>query len=224
MKKQLFSITSLAVAAALIFSGCHKDDDDDEGSIIERSSSTVSFSSTLINSDTQKEEKFSTSDVTYYTSVDEEFTQYTFDGVSKIFNKAKLTSIVGKKGDNVLSITYRGRGEDTDGSTYSGYIKSISNSNAKSAIQKTLKGLSVSDDEKYALENLSSSTYTALVIYKGKESAPGDETFYYSETADVTIAVYTEKFITGCFSAVLKNTSGDTFTISDGVFNVLGKK
>ena len=224
MKKQLFSITSLAVATVLILSGCHKDDDEDEGSIIERSSSTVSFSSTLINSETQKEERFSTTDATYFTSGDDEFALQSFNSVSTIFNYAKLTSIVGKKGEKVLSITYRGRGEDTDGRSYSGNLKSISNYNAKSAIQKTLKGQSISDDEKAALEKTNSYTYNALVIYKDKESAPGDELFYYSESADVTIAVYTEKFITGCFSAVLKNTSGDTFTISDGVFNVLGKK
>lgn len=227
MKRLHFGIMAFAFAA-LIFSGCKKDDDGDngDGSQIERSSKNVSFSMTLVDTE-KKETKFSTSDATFYTSYDTETEENVFSGFSTVFNSKPTTSIIGKKDNKTLSITYLGTGSSADGKTFSGNITTVrsKNSNVASAILSYLKGNEPTSTEKTALENLENEYYySALIVYKGKDDVPGSETFYYSETATVTVSVYTTKFITGSFSATLKNLSGDTFKISDGVFNVLGKE
>ena len=227
MKRLHFGIMAFAFAA-LIFSGCKKDDDSDngDGSQIERSSKNVSFSMTLVDTE-KKETKFSTSDATFYTSYDTGAEENVFRGFSSVFNSKPTTSIIGKKDNKTLSITYLGIGSSADGKTFSNNITTVrsKNSNAASAILSYLKGNEPTSTEKTALENLDNEYYySALIVYKGKDDIPGSETFYYSETATVTVSVYTTKFITGSFSATLKNLSGDTFKISDGVFNVLIKE
>lgn len=224
MKRLHFGIMAFAFAA-LIFSGCKKDDDGDngDGSQIERSSKNVSFSMTLVDTE-KKETKFSTSDATFYSSYDTEAAENVFSGFSNMFNSKTTTTIVGKKDNHTLSITYLGTGSSADGKSFYGNISSVKSkdSNAASAILSYLKGNEPTSKEKNALEKLDNEYYySALIIYKGKDDVPGSETFYYSESATVTISVYATKFITGSFSAALKNASGDTFKISDGVFNVL---
>ena len=63
----------------------------------------------------------------------------------------------------------------------------------------------------------------AMIIYRSAGEAEGGSTYYFSTEASVTVNFDLVVYSTGTFTATMRNTSGDTFKITDGKFQVFGK-
>lgn len=205
MKKLTFCLMALAMAASTMFTSCGDDDDDDDNNapvkIMDLSASV-------------KDGSFSTSAAGFYQSSSKADNTGT-SVLAKIFtsnaNGDGTTTIAGTAKGKQLAINVNG----TKSGTYQ--LSVASDQTINNALIDLLSG-------KSAKEVVSNAVKTdAMIIYRSAGEAEGGSTYYFSTEASVTVNFDLVVYSTGTFTATMRNTSGDTFKITDGKFQVFGK-
>ena len=204
MKKLTFCLMALAMAASTMFTSCGDDDDDDDNTPVK-----IMDLSATCGSDA-----FSTSAAGFYqssTKADNTGTSV----LAKIFttnaNGDGTTTIAGTAKGKQLAINVNG----TKSGTYQ--LSVASDQTINNALIDLLSG-------KSAKEVVSNAVKTdAMIIYRSAGEAEGGSTYYFSTEASVTVNFDLVVYSTGTFTATMRNTSGDTFKITDGKFQVFGK-
>lgn len=202
MKKKYLLMATFALSAAMLTTSCHKDDDDDNTEISgkEYASKTSIFTATILNKEFSGTATLSTSN-TY----------------KVLFGDKTSALLQAKNGSNTLSIY--------TSSNYSGtYISSLrqiadtTKNNLNTLVQNLLNGEELTETQSKKLSAVT--IYPALVTYSIDNAEVGNNGFYYSTAAAVNIAVKNSNYVTGSFYAKLRNSDGDTCSISNGVFNI----
>ena len=199
MKKFTFCLLALVMAASTMFTSCGDDDDNQ-----------ISTLSATVN-----DGKFSTSLAAFYSSTGGSTNTGT-NKLADIFGSSTSgsTTIAGtaKVGDSNKQLAINIKG--TTSGTYK--LSVASNESVNKAIIDLLSGKTIK-------ETISDAVNTdAMIIYRSSSESEGGSTYYFSTEATVTfnlLAVYA----TGDFSATMRNAAGDTFSITDGKFQVFGK-
>ena len=188
-----------------MFTSCGDDDDDDDNNapvkIMDLSASV-------------KDGSVSTSAAGFYQSSSKADNTGT-SVLAKIFtsnaNGDGTTTIAGTAKGKQLAINVNGTKSGT-------YLLSVaSDQTINNALIDLLSG-------KSAKEVVSNAVKTdAMIIYRSAGEAEGGSTYYFSTEASVTVNFDLVVYSTGTFTATMRNTSGDTFKITDGKFQVFGK-
>jgi hypothetical protein len=205
MKKLTFCLMALAMAASTMFTSCGDDDDDDDnnGGVLEKLNTL---------SATVKDGSFSTSAAGFYQAASK-----TETGTSKLSDffggsTEGSTTIAGTEKGKQLAINIKGKTSGT-------YELSLGTSDdaVANAIITVLGGGSVKDAIQNAVKT------DAMIIYRTSGDEEGAATYYMSTKATVTVNFDLLVYSTGTFSATMMNKAKDTFTITDGKFQVFGK-
>ena len=204
MKKLTFCLMALAMAASTVFTSCGDDDDDNP---INSLSASV------------KDGTFSTSAAGFYQSAKNSSNTGANESVFKnIFgsdNSTATTTIAALEKGKQLAINIKGTTSGT-------YRLSVSADNAvNNALIDLLSGKTVKETISDAASNVVKTD--AMIIYRSAGEAEGGSTYYFSTEATVTVNFDLAVYSTGTFTATMRNTSGDTFQITDGKFSVFGK-
>ena len=223
MKKIVILLIVTFVGGLFFFSSCHKDDDgagnDSEIAGSELAAKTSVFSGTIKFLETDKQEVFSTSSAEL--SIGKSYQNYAVN-YKPLFSNRYGFSIKGENSNKTLTIYCAGNDTYTIAKgTYTTSLKNLNSSELSNAIENYLKGGTLSEDYESFLEE--EPVVNVLVTYQIDNALAGETNFYYSTVAAVNLSVYNGDYITGSFAATLKNLSGDTFKITDGVFNVIKK-
>ena len=203
MKKLTFCLMALAMAASTMFTSCDDDDDNHVNSL----SASV------------KDVSFSTSAAGFYQSAKNSGNTGSNESVFKnIFgsdNSTATTTIAGLEKGKQLAINVKGTTSGT-------YKLSVSTDNAiNNALIDLLSGKTVKETISDAASNVIQTD--AMIIYRSAGETEGGSTYYFSTEATVTVNFDLAVYSTGTFTATMRNTSGDTFKITDGKFQVFGK-
>lgn len=203
MKKLTFCLMALAMAASTMFTSCDDDDDNPVNSL----SASV------------KDGSFSTSAAGFYQSAKNSGNTGANESVFKnIFgsdNSTATTTIAGLEKGKQLAINVKGTTSGT-------YKLSVSTDNAiNNALIDLLSGKTVKETISDAASNVIQTD--AMIIYRSAGETEGGSTYYFSTEATVTVNFDLAVYSTGTFTATMRNTSGDTFKITDGKFQVFGK-
>ncbi len=206
MKKLTFCLMALAMVASTMFTSCGSDDDDDDngGGILDKINSL---------SASVKGGSFSTSAAGFYQAASEA----TETGTSKLSDffggsTEGTTTIAGTEKGKQLAINIKG----TKSGTYELSL-GTSDEAVANAIVTVLGGGSVKDAIKNAVKT------DAMVIYRASGDEEGSATYYMSTQASVTVNFDLLVYSEGSFTATMVNSAKDTFTITDGRFQVFGK-
>jgi hypothetical protein len=195
---------ALAMAASTMFTSCGDDDDDDNNNALEKINSL---------SASVKDGSFSTSAAGFYQAASKQ----TETGTSKLSDffggsTEGSTTIAGTAKGKQLAINIKG----TTSGTYELNL-GASNDAVASAIISVLGGGSVKDAIQNAVKT------DAMIIYRASNEEEGGATYYMSTSATVVVNFDLYVYSTGTFSATMMNKEKDTFTITDGKFQVFGK-
>jgi hypothetical protein len=196
---------ALAMAASTMFTSCGDDDDDDDNNNVLEKINSLSA--------TVKDGSFSTSAAGFYQAASKQ----TETGTSKLSDffggsTEGSTTIAGTAKGKQLAINIKG----TTSGTYELNL-GASNDAVANAIISVLGGGSVKDAIQNAVKT------DAMIIYRASNEEEGGATYYMSTSATVVVNFDLYVYSTGTFSATMMNKEKDTFTITDGKFQVFGK-